>query len=307
MDDQEEKLAELRSVLVNFEKTNISHEIRPRVLALVPAFDSLRELGKSLIPEGLSISARKRLLTYFLAYPRVVLGEKELALVAGISEWARRVRELRVQFGWKIITGITARQMLNEGEFEKSDIELKSLSPNDYVLLETEQDRDAAHRWNIANMIRKSSGSSKEKILKYLRSNVCTPVTGEELSYVANQKTEWTRRTRELRTEEGWPITTKMSGNPDLPIGVYVLERDRQAPTHDRYIPESIRRKALFRDGYKCQKCGWTHNLWNRDDPRFLELHHIVHHSKGGKNKLENLITYCNVCHDEVHRVDSKS
>lgn len=280
MDDQERKLNELRSVLEDFEKTEISHEIRVRVLALIPAFESLRDLGKSLIPKGLSISARDRLLTYFLTYPRIVIGEKELALVAGISEWARRVRELRVQFGWKIITGVTAKQMLIEEEFEESDIELKHLSANDYILLEPEQDRDAAHRWNLANMIRKSSGSSKDKILKYLRSNVGKPVTGEELSYVANQKTEWARRTRELRTEEGWPITTKMSGNPDLPIGVYILEQDRQAPNHDRHIPESIRRKALYRDGYKCQKCGWSYNLWNPSDPRFLELHHIVYHSK---------------------------
>src|SRR6056297_1379730 len=160
MKDSKTLLFELKTILENFEGRVLASEIRAKVLALVPAFESLRSLGKSLIPEGLTISARERLLRYFLAYPYVILNEKELALVAGISEWARRVRELRVQFGWKIITGITARQMLNEGEFEKSDIELKSLSPNDYVLLETEQDRDAAHRWNIANMIRKSSGSS---------------------------------------------------------------------------------------------------------------------------------------------------
>src|SRR6056297_821036 len=206
MDDQEEKLAELRSVLVNFEKTNISHEIRPRVLALVPAFDSLRELGKSLIPEGLSISARKRLLTYFLAYPRVVLGEKELALVAGISEWARRVRELRVQFGWKIITGLTAKQMLDENDLSMNDIGPMKLSPNDYMLVSVDQDRDSAYRWNIANDLRKKKGiGGKQKILLYLKANVGKPVTGEELSYVADSK-EWARRTRELRTEGGWPI-----------------------------------------------------------------------------------------------------
>ncbi|WP_139153108.1 HNH endonuclease, partial [Enterobacter kobei] len=34
----------------------------------------------------------------------------------------------------------------------------------------------------------------------------------------------------------------------------------------------------------------------------FLELHHIEHHADGGENTLDNLITLCNVCHDEVHR-----
>ena len=306
MEELDRILAELRSVLADFETVSLSPEIRSRVLALIPAFESLRELGKSIVPNGLLLSARDRLLVYFLAYPRIVLGEKELALVAGISEWARRIRELRVQFGWKIITGMTAKQMLLEEEFEQIDIELESLSSNDYVLLEKKQDRDAAHRWNVANEIRKGTGGSKEKILKYLRANVGKPVTGEEPSYVANQKTEWARRTRELRTEDGWPVTTKMSGNPSLPTGVYILEQDRQAPTHDRRIPESVRRQALRRDSYKCQKCKWVHELWNRDDPRFLELHHIVHHARGGSNELGNLITYCNICHDEVHEVNNE-
>ncbi|MEX2578619.1 MAG: hypothetical protein WD342_06140 [Verrucomicrobiales bacterium] len=79
---------------------------------------------------------------------------------------------------------------------------------------------------------------------KLLVENVGKSVTGEELSYVANS-TEWARRTRELRTEEGFPISTKMSGNPSLPVGVYVLEQDRQTPKHDRHIPEPVRRQAI--------------------------------------------------------------
>lgn len=296
-------LQELQKVLEDFEQVKLSPDIRTRVRALLPAFESLRELGKSLVPKGLSVSARDRLLSYFLAYPRTILNEKELALVAGISEWARRVRELRVQFGWRIITGVTAREMLTEEDLPEDDIDLGALNPSDYVLLDTFQDRDAAHRWNIANEIRKGPGGGREKILKYLRANVGKPVTGEELSYVA-KSSEWARRTRELRTEEGWPITTKMSGNPSLPIGAYVLELDRQAPPHDRHIPEGVRRVALRRDKYACRNCGWSYDRWNPADPRFLELHHLVHHARGGSNELDNLLTYCNICHDEVHRLD---
>lgn len=277
--------------------------MRQRVQSLLPAFETLRELGKSLVPNGLSLSARDRLLAYFLAYPRTVLNEKELALVAGISEWARRVRELRVQFGWKLLTGMTAGQMIIEGDLSEEDAVGEELSPNDYILLDTKQDREAAHRWNIANVIRRGTGGGRDKILKYLLENVGKAVTGEELSYVA-KSSEWARRIRELRTEEGWPIATKMSGNPSLPVGVYVLESNRQAPTHDRHISESVRRQVLRRDDYICRRCGWSYDSWNPSDPRFLELHHIVHHVKGGENSLKNLITYCNVCHDEIHRVD---
>lgn len=305
MDKTTAVLKELQSILSDFENYSLSRDLRSRVLALVPAYDSLRTLGKSLIPNGLAISARDRLLAYFLTYPQTVLREKELAVVAGISEWARRVRELRVEFGWKIITGVTAFQMLKEIEVDRADLELDELAPNDYVLLDTKQDREAAFRWNIANDIRKGEGGGKEKILRYLRSNVGKEVSGEELSYVA-QSSEWARRTRELRTEEGWPITTKQSGNPHLPIGIYVLEEDRQTPPHDRHIQESVRREALRRDKYMCRKCKWTHEMWNRSDPRFLELHHIVHHAVGGTNDLENLITYCNICHDEIHRLQDE-
>ena len=304
MDTTDQQLRTLQQLLQDFENVKLSPDIRERVKALLPAFDLLRELGKSLIPKGLSLSARDRLLFYFLTYPKTVLNERELALVAGISEWARRVRELRVQFGWDIISGLTVRQMAKEDEMSVVGASVETLGANDYLLMNERQDVEAAHRWNIANDIRKGPGGSRDKILKYLRSNVGKVVTGEELSYVA-KSSEWARRTRELRTEDGWPIATKMSGNPSLPIGTYVLELDRQAPPHDRHISEPIRREALRRDGYSCRSCGWSHKLWNSADPRFLELHHVIHHARGGSNELDNLVTYCNVCHDEIHRLDN--
>ncbi len=297
----ETTLKQVRELLTSFERDTADEDIRSKVLSLVPAFDEIREFGKSLIPDGLNMSARDRILAYFRMYPQQVLRERELSIVAGISEWARRVRELRVQLGWKIVTGVTLKEMAEAGDYASVSAELKGLSPNDYVLLDPVQDREAAHRWNVANEIRKGSEGSKEKILKYLLANVGKQVTGEELSYVA-KSSEWARRVRELRTEEGWAVSTKMSGNPELPIGVYVLESDRQAPAHDRHISEATRREALRRDHYTCQRCGWTHDIWNPADPRFLELHHIAHHASGGSNELENLITYCNVCHDQVHK-----
>ncbi len=87
------------------------------------------------------------------------------------------------------------------------------------ALMTTEQDREAALRWNEANVLRRSKLSTKDKILSYLRKNVGRPVTGEELRYLANDSKEWARRTRELRTEEGWPIATRNSGRPELEVG----------------------------------------------------------------------------------------
>lgn len=306
MNDQERLLDELRAVLDRFETLGPSEDIRTRVLELVPAVSALRDLGKSTIPEGLSLSARDRLLTYLRRYPMTALNELELAVVAGISEWGRRIRELRVQFGWKIISGVTAQEMLAERELDHGALEIRSMGPNDYALIDPKQDLEAAHRWHLANDIRKRPLSMKERIIRYLRSNVGKKVTGEELRYVA-RGSEWARRIRELRTEDGYPISTKLSGNPHLQIGVYVLEEDRQTPKHDRRVPEPLRREVLRRDRYACRNCGWTHDDWNKSDPRFLEVHHKIHHADGGLSQPENLITYCNVCHDEVHRLERSS
>ncbi|MFO7849530.1 MAG: HNH endonuclease signature motif containing protein [Spirochaetia bacterium] len=306
MGELEGKLKKVQDLLKRFEDDLDKSDIREQVIQLIPIIDTFRNLGKAVIPEGLHISARDRILRYFLLYPQQIINERELAVVGGISEWARRVRELRVQFGWQIFSGLTAQSMIQEEDIDTQNSLLNMMGTNDYILLDEKQDKKAAYRWNVANEIRKSNTSMRDKIIAYLRKNVAEEVTGEELRYVA-KGSEWARRVRELRVEQGWPITTLYSGNPTLPVGVYVLEADRQAPMHDRQIPEAIRRKVLRRDNYTCNKCGWSYKLWNPSDPRFLEVHHILGYAKGGKSEEDNLITYCNVCHDLVHKLDKKS
>ena len=297
----------LVELLTNFAEELHKEDLREKVVALVPAFHKLRDLGSSLIPQSEAASARERIIAYLKQYPRVVIDGDELMVVSGINEWARRVRELRVQFGWWIYSGVTFTQMAqnpdDEAMLRTMGIDPKAIRPDQYVLMREEQDRDAAHRWNVLNEIRKKKVSVKEKIIEYLRKNVGTPVTGEELSYLAGNTKEWARRVRELRTEDGWPIATKNTGRNDLPVGVYVLEEDRQAYEHDRIIPDPIRVAVLERDGFKCTCCGWSRDKLNRDDPRkMLELHHKQQHKDGGENTVENLITLCNVCHDAIHR-----
>lgn len=294
--------AKLVDLLVNFKKELQSPNLREKVQALIPAFHLLRDLGSSLIPREQAASARNRILFYLRKYPRAIVKGDELMVVAGIGDWPRRVRELRVEFGWSIVNGVTAKEMHSEDEFPLESIDASTLGPDDYILLDPNEDREAAHRWNMANEIRRLKLSVRDKILAFLRRNVGRPVTGEELRYVANNRSEWARRVRELRTEQGWPVATKNTGRPDISIGAYVLERDRQSPAHDRAIPDSVRRDILRRDNYRCGACGWHHELWNPSDPRHLELHHVTHHAKGGENVSGNLRTLCNICHDEIHR-----
>jgi len=300
--DPEELKKELIETLSVFDRGLDAAELRDKVIRLIPAFHLLRDLGSSLVPGQGGDAARDRILHYLRKYPFTIIAGDELMVVAGIQDWPRRVRELRVQMGWFIVSGYTASEMALEEDADSDRIDLSRMGPDDYALLAEEPDQEAALRWVTANSVRRQPLAVKERILKYLLQNVDRPVTGEELRYVADGATEWARRVRELRTEEGWPIVTQTSGRPDLPVGTYLLESSRQSPEHDRRIPDPVRREVLRRDGYRCSHCGWTHDEWNRTDPRHLELHHRVPHAELGKNDAPNLVTLCTVCHDQVHR-----
>ena len=309
-DEQPEALRySLVELLTNFAEQLQTTDLRAKVLALIPAVHKLRDLGSSLIPRTEAPSARDRIIAYLKRYPKTVIAGDELMVVSGIGEWARRVRELRVQFGWWIYSGVTFAHMAEDQAEDAADLQAMlgvdpgKIRPDEYVLMRIEEDREAAHRWNTLNQIRKRKASVTEKLLEYFRRNVGKEISGEELVYLAKNKKEWARRSRELRTEQGWPIVTKSSGRPDLPVGVYVLEEDRQALPHDRHIPDAVRVAVLQRDGYQCVQCGWNRAMLSRDDPRkILELHHRQHHKDKGPNTVENLITLCNVHHDEIHK-----
>jgi hypothetical protein len=306
----------LVELLTNFAEELRNVDLRPKVIALIPAFHKLRDLGSSLIPKDEATSARNRVIAYFRRYPLTVINGDELMVVSGIAEWARRLRELRVQFGWSIFSGVTFRQMADEANDAQDlqealgieatlGIHPSKIKPDQYVLMRVEQDRRAAHRWNVLNEVRRKKASVSDKIIEYFRKNVGEEITGEELRYLAKDRNEWARRVRELRTEQGWPIVTKNSGRTDLAIGVYVLEEDRQAYAHDRIIPDPVRVEVLQRDGHQCVRCSWSRAMLSHDDPRkMLELHHVKHHIDKGENTAENLITLCNVHHDEEHRQD---
>ena len=307
-DSVQQTRKKLQDLLGQFD-ASIERDLRDKVLEIIPMWDQLNKLGCELIPKETASSARDRILYYFISYPKTIISYKEIQIISGISEWARRIRELRIEFGWSIASGVVAKDMYSAGEFiEIGDLpDIEKMKVTDYIMFNTNQDRDAAHRWHVAKEIRNSKGGSKSKILAFFRKTVGNVITGDELRYVAKDASEWARRLRELRTEDGWPITTFWSGRPDLSIGEYVLEEDRQAQVHDRKIDDKTRKQVLDRDKRTCQNCSWSRKDWIPELPRHLEIHHILPHAYGGKSISENLITYCNACHDEIHRRKNKN
>jgi hypothetical protein len=59
-------------------------------------------------------------------------------------------------------------------------------------------------------------------------------------------------------------------------------------------IPPRTRREVMARDRHVCQVPGC-------DRTRFLEVHHLVPRSRGGKNTRDNLVTLCGSCHRMSH------
>lgn len=91
---------QLVDLLDDFAKKLNQSDLRKKVLALVPAFHKLRDLGSSLIPRKEASAARDRILAYFRKYPLTIIHGDELMVVSGIQDWPRRLRELRCEFGW---------------------------------------------------------------------------------------------------------------------------------------------------------------------------------------------------------------
>jgi len=54
-----------------------------------------------------------------------------------------------------------------------------------------------------------------------------------------------------------------------------------------------LRFKVFDRDNYICQRCG-RYCKGNAD------CHHIQPVSKGGSHNLDNLVTLCHYCHEEI-------
>lgn len=122
----------------------------------------------------------------------------------------------------------------------------------------------------------------------------------EELRTVAGNISEWARRIRELRTEEGYLVLTN-SDRADLNPGEYLLEVAKPQPAFARGISKETRAFVLDRNGFTCQMCGAVAGEPHPYDiTRKTRLHigHIIDKSLGGSDDANNLKTICSVCNE---------
>ena len=120
-------LPHLSEQLREYEGNMHASTLRDRVLRLIELQNSVRKLGVAIaVEEGYSpSSARDRIRSYLQAHAGNVIEGEELAAISGISEYARRVRELRNDEGFEILTGPDVNPGTN-----------RPLRPDQYLLID---------------------------------------------------------------------------------------------------------------------------------------------------------------------------
>ena len=145
---------------------------------------------------------------------------------------------------------------------------------------------------------------SKQLILDYFLSRIGRIVQSKQLQEASGWKSEWARRVRELRDEEGYQILSHKD-REDLKPGQYLLETEKRRPAFHRGISKETRAAVLERDGYTCQTCG----LAAGDPDPFtaartirLSLRYTVDKSNGGDDSPANLKAVCTNCSEGLRK-----
>lgn len=140
---------------------------------------------------------------------------------------------------------------------------------------------------------------ARDKLRKYFLDHLGEVLDSDTLREVAGIS-EWARRVRELRNEEGFQILTHHDRS-DLKPGQYILENPKPQPAFAREISKETRAYVLDRNGFTCQMCGAVAGEPHPyDQTRKTRLHigHIIDKSMGGTDDPANLRAICSVCNE---------
>jgi 5-methylcytosine-specific restriction endonuclease McrA len=142
---------------------------------------------------------------------------------------------------------------------------------------------------------------SKEKLRRFLLDNVGKVIQSDALFEASGGAMQYSRRIRELREEEGWPIKTHNDRNVLKP-GEYLLEAlpsEKKPYRFSRNISKRLRAQVLERNGYTCQMCGigaGDPDPNNQNRPTRLHVSHVIDKESGGQDTPSNLKAFCSTC-----------
>lgn len=146
---------------------------------------------------------------------------------------------------------------------------------------------------------------ARDLLRDYFLRNLGRILDGEELREASGGISEWARRIRELRNEEGFLILSH-NDRSDLKPGQYLLETAKPEPAFERGISKETRAIVLDRNGYTCQMCGAGAGEPHPFDPsRKTRLHlgHIIDKSMGGTDDPFNLRAVCSICNEGASNI----
>lgn len=152
----------------------------------------------------------------------------------------------------------------------------------------------------VTTGIPRTATGARAKLRAHFLANIGKVMGSEELRPIAGNISEWARRVRELRTEEGFLILTH-NDRAELKPGEYLLETAKPQPAFARGISKETRAFVLDRNGFTCQMCGAVAGELHPYDPtRKTRLHigHVIDKSMGGSDEASNLKAICSVCNE---------
>lgn len=141
---------------------------------------------------------------------------------------------------------------------------------------------------------------ARSKLREYFLLNIGNILESDDLRAISGNISEWARRVRELRNEEGYQILTH-NDRSDLKPGQYLLLESKPRPAFSRKISKETRSFVIDRNGQTCQMCGAKAGEPHPyDNTRVTRLHigHIIDKSHGGSDEPSNLQALCSVCNE---------
>jgi 5-methylcytosine-specific restriction endonuclease McrA len=140
---------------------------------------------------------------------------------------------------------------------------------------------------------------SRAKLRQFFLENLGKVLDSDTLRAVAGSS-EWARRIRELRNEEGMNIVTH-NDRSELKPGQYLLLDLKPRPAFERGISKETRAFVLDRNGFTCQMCGAAAgepHPYDTGRKTRLQIGHIIDKSMGGTDDPGNLRAICSVCNE---------
>lgn len=150
--------------------------------------------------------------------------------------------------------------------------------------------------------------SARDRLRAFFEANVGVVLSTQRLAEVADIS-EYARRIRELRDEEGMQIKTH-TDRAYLRPDEYILEGLERTPVLGQGISPQLRTDILERNGYTCQLCGagaGDPDPYNRNRKVRLHVDHIVPKSQGGTDEQKNLRVLCSACNQGRSNIQTPS